>query len=178
MNGFGLARRRARIRRLQAAVDRALAGDLQAARLTPSGNDDLGQLERGVAELVDRLVAVVATVRQGTDRMRDARLAAADVHKQMLDSAEMTAGQAYDVGVTASEVADGINAVASATEELNATISEVANHATVAADIAVTAASQARSPTRASKTSPQRCSGSTRSPTASPQSPAAPTCSR
>ncbi len=81
------------------------------------------------------MVAVVATVRQGADRMRDARLAAADVHKRMLDAAEMTAGQAYDVGVTSSEVADGINAVASATEELNATISEVANHATFAAEV-------------------------------------------
>jgi methyl-accepting chemotaxis protein len=134
-------RRRARIRQLRAAVERALAGDLHAAQITPLA-DDLGQLERGVAELIDRLVTVVGTVRHGTDRMRDARLAAADVHKQMLDAAEMTAGQAYDVGVTAADVAGGINAVASATEELNATISEVANHATVAADIAVTAAGQ------------------------------------
>jgi methyl-accepting chemotaxis protein len=142
VNGFALARRRTRVRQLRAAVDRALAGDLQAARITPSGDDDLGQLELGVAELVDRLVKVVATVRHGADRMRDARLAAADVHKQMLDAAEMTAGQAYDVGVTAADVADGINVVASATEELNTTINEVANHATVAADIAVTAAGQ------------------------------------
>jgi methyl-accepting chemotaxis protein len=142
VKGFAVVRRRARVRQLRAAVDRAIAGDLQAARIAPSGNDDLGQLERGVAELVERLVTVAATVRQGTDRMRDARMAAADVHKQMLDTAEMTAGQAYDVGVTASEVADGINVVASATEELNATINEVANHATVAADIAVTAANQ------------------------------------
>jgi methyl-accepting chemotaxis protein len=142
VNGFALARRRTRVRQLRAAVDRALAGDLQAARITPSGDDDLGQLELGVAELVDRLVKVVATVRHGADRMRDARLAAADVHKQMLDAAEMTAGQAYDVGVTAADVADGINVVASATEELNTTINEVASHATVAADIAVTAAGQ------------------------------------
>ncbi len=142
MRSAALVRRRARIRQLRAAVEQALAGDLHAAQITPAADDDLGQLERGVAELVDRLVAVVGTVRHGTDRMRDARLAAADVHKQMLDAAEMTAGQAYDVGVTASEVADGINVVASATEELNATISEVANHATVAADIAVTAAGQ------------------------------------
>jgi hypothetical protein len=85
---------------------------------------------------------VVGTVQHGADRIRDARAAAADVHKQMLDTAEMTAGQAYDVGITAASVADGINVVASATEELNATISEVASHATVAADIAVTAASQ------------------------------------
>jgi methyl-accepting chemotaxis protein len=137
-----LVRRRARIRQLRADVEQALAGDLQAAQITAFANDELGQLERGVAELVDRLVTVVGTVRHGTDRMRDARLAAADVHKQMLDAAEMTAGQAYDVGVTAADVAGGINAVASATEELNATISEVANHATVAADIAVTAAGQ------------------------------------
>jgi methyl-accepting chemotaxis protein len=142
VTGAAVLRRRARIRQLRAAVDQALAGDLGSVAIQPATNDDLGQLERGVAELVERLVSVVGTVRHGADRMRDARLAAADVHKQMLDAAEMTAGQAYDVGVTAADVAGGINAVASATDELNSTISDVANHATIAADIAVTAASQ------------------------------------
>ncbi len=133
--------RRKRIRRLSHVLQRALAGDLTAA--TGATHDDaLGAVERDVDLLIARFVTVVGTVQQGLDRMHDARLAAFDSHKQMLDSAELTAGQAYDVGVTAESVSDNVGVVAAATEELNSTINEIARHAGIAAEIASTAADQ------------------------------------
>jgi len=135
------AGRGARLRRLKRALDSALAGDLTVS-IGSTETDLVGEIERAVDLLIERLVTVVGTVQQGVDRMRDARATVVDSHKTMLDTAEMTAGQAYDVGVTASQVSNSINAVASATEELNATISEVASHATIAADVAVAAAAQ------------------------------------
>jgi methyl-accepting chemotaxis protein len=105
-------------------------------------DDEIGQLELGVGQLLSRLQQVVGTVQQGLDRFHTARLSVAEVNKIMLDTAEMTAGQAYDVGVAAEQVSDGINVVASAAEELVASIREIARHASLASDIATSAAAQ------------------------------------
>jgi methyl-accepting chemotaxis protein len=133
--------RERRLRELAVVLERALAGDLTVATRS-TAPDALGSVERGVDQLIARFVTVTGTLQQGLDRMRDARLAAADSHKQMLDSAELTAGQAYDVGVLADQVSDSITVVATATEELNSTINEIARHAEVAAEIAASAADQ------------------------------------
>ena len=132
---------RGRIRRLTSTLAAAQAGDL-TVRTSSTRRDELGAVEHGVDELVGRMVNVVGTVQQGLDRFHTARLGVASIHKEMLDTAEMTAGQAYDAGVSAQQVSDSIHVVASATEELAATVNDIERHATIAADIAVSAAEQ------------------------------------
>jgi methyl-accepting chemotaxis protein len=143
MNVFGCTIvSRSRLRRVQRALSAARAGDLTLTVRTSDSRDDLAAIEADAEELLDRFRTVVGTVQHGVDRLDAAKLAAADLHKRMLDAAEMTAGQAYDVGVTTSQVSDRIGIVAAATEELNATINQVAMHANQAADVAVTAAGE------------------------------------
>lgn len=132
---------RGRIRRLADTLAAVQAGDL-TVRTPSTRRDGLGAVERGVDELVGRLVNVVGTVQQGLDRFHTARVSVASVHKEMLDTAEMTAGQAHDAGVSAQQVSDSIHVVACATEELVATVNDIEHHATIAAEIAVSAAIQ------------------------------------
>jgi methyl-accepting chemotaxis protein len=134
-------RDRGRIRRLAGTLAAVRAGDL-TVRNSSNRRDELGEVERGVDELVGRMVAIVGTLQQGLDRFHTAWLGVSSIHKEMLDTAEMTAGQAYDAGVSAQQVSDSIHVVASATEELAATVNDIERHAAVAADIAISAAEQ------------------------------------
>ncbi|MDQ1541971.1 MAG: hypothetical protein QOH29_2697, partial [Actinomycetota bacterium] len=86
---------RGRIRRLAGTLAAVQDGDLTVRTLS-NRRDELGVVEHGVDELVGRMVTVVGTVQQGLDRFHTARLSVSSIHKEMLDTAEMTAGQAYD----------------------------------------------------------------------------------
>ena len=114
---------RGRIRRLADTLAAVRAGDL-TVRNSSNRRDELGVVEQGVDELVGRMVTVVGTLQQGLDRFHAACLSVSAIHKEMLDTAEMAAGQAYDAGVSAQQVSDGIHVVASATEELAATVND------------------------------------------------------
>lgn len=132
---------RARIRSLAVVVTAVVAGDLSVSSGS-TRRDALGDAERGVDELIARLRQIVGTVRQGVERFHDGRLNFAEVKKAMLDTAELTAGQAYDAGVSAEQVSASVQIVAMSTEDLVATVNDIARHATAAADIAVLAAAQ------------------------------------
>lgn len=142
MRSLPFGRNAARIRRLSAVLDRALAGDLTVP--VEVGPGEFGKVEQRVGEVLRRFAELAGTVQEAVDRLHVARQAATHTHKQMLDTAEMTAGQAYDVGITIGQVSDGVGVVASATEELNSTISDIARHAAEAADVAVAASSQSQ----------------------------------
>jgi methyl-accepting chemotaxis protein len=134
---------RLRLGRLCSQLEQAAAGDLTVAFDQP-GPGDVGRAEQAAELLAATLRGVVATVQQGLGDLRAGRLSIAEMNKELLDAAEMTAGQAYDVGLSAREVSYGITVVASATEELAASVDEIARHANQAADIATTAADQSR----------------------------------
>lgn len=131
----------ARLRHLSGVLAAVNRGDLTVSTGSTRG-DELGDVERAVDQVISRMLRIVSTLQQGLERFHAGRLTVIDVHKNMLDSAEMTAGQAYDAGVSAEQVSDSINIVASSTEELVVTVNEIARHATFAADIAMTAAAQ------------------------------------
>ena len=131
----------ARVRRLVDVLAAANAGDL-TARTGSTADDDLGEVERALDQLLERTVAVVGTVQQGVDRLHDARMSVAGLHKEMLDTAEENAGRAYDAGVSAEQVSDSVFVVASSTEELAITVNEIARHANHAAEVAAQAAAQ------------------------------------
>ena len=132
-----------RVRRLLSTLESLNAGDL-TTRIDSLQPDELGAVERALDVAIGRMRSRVSTVQQGLQLLHEGRIAIWDVNNDMKSTAEMTAGQAYDVGVSAGHVSDSINVVASSTEELVATVSEIERHASLAADIALTAVSQGR----------------------------------
>ena len=130
-----------RLDRMRAVLVNASAGQLTGS-IASRQTDNVGNLERAVDETVAQLRSLVATVQQGLNILRDARLSIWDVNNNMKSTAEMTAGQAYDVGVSAEHVSESIHVVAASTEELIATVNEIARHANLAADVAFSAVSQ------------------------------------
>jgi methyl-accepting chemotaxis protein len=134
----GFSRRLARMQRVLSAVG---AGDLTASTRS-TRDDELGDLERALDATVAQMRTVIGTMQQSLETFHDGRIAIATNNKTMLDTAELTAGQAYDAGVSAEQVTDSINIVAASTEELIATVNEIARHANLAADIAYTAVTQ------------------------------------
>ena len=140
---FGLSSRSdsSRLAQMRTVLDGVDNGDLTLSTGS-TRSDQLGLIEQSLDAAVARMRYVVGTVQQGLDIFHDGRMAVAKLNKAMLETAELTAGQAYDVGVSAGNVSDSIQVVASSTEELIATVNEIARHATLAADIAYTAVSQ------------------------------------
>lgn len=130
-----------RLQHLHRVLTAVNSGDLTVT-IGSTQRDELGDVERAVDQVVHRMLEIVGTLQQGLVRFHAGSVSVATVHKNMLDTAELTAGQAYDAGVSADRVSESINIVASSTEELVATVKEIARHATFAADIAVTAAEQ------------------------------------
>jgi methyl-accepting chemotaxis protein len=138
---FFLGRRSARLACLTQALRAMADGDLTVFIPSTAG-DELGALERAVEAVLAQMQQIVGTVQEGVERFHVDRLSVADVNKMMLDSAETTAGQAYDVGLSAQQVSESIHVVASSTEELSVTISEIARHASLASEIATSAAAE------------------------------------
>jgi hypothetical protein len=100
-------------------------------------------VEAHLADAVDRMRQVVGAVQQAVEVFHDGRVWVATMNDTMLDTAELTAGQAYDVGVSAGSVSSSMQVVALSARELLATVNEIARHGTLAADIGSSAVSQA-----------------------------------
>jgi len=100
--------------RLADALEAAASGDLSGS-LPVRSKGDLGRVEAASADLYDQLRTIVSTVAQAVDDLHVGRMSVADMNKEMLDAAELTAGQAYDAGQSAAVVSNGITVVAAAT---------------------------------------------------------------
>jgi methyl-accepting chemotaxis protein len=130
-----------RLEHITAVLTAVNDGDLSASTRS-TRDDDLGDVERAVDLVIERMRSVIGTLQQGLQTFHDGRVAVATNNKWMLETAELSAGQAYDAGVAAAQVSDSVHIVAASTEELVATVNEIARHATLAADIAYTAVNQ------------------------------------
>lgn len=130
-----------RVLRMRTVLEDLNGGDL-TVRIHSTLQDDLGDAERALDVAMDRMRSRVSAVQQGLEILHAGRIGIWEVNNSMKSTAEMTAGQAYDVGVSAGHVSDSIHVVASSTEELIATVSEIERHASLAAEIALTAVLQ------------------------------------
>lgn len=132
--------RRRRLQTLAAVLDAVAAGDLDV---------DFGNSSGAYACVAKPCAAVVQQLREAlscVDAVR-ARLGARwhdvnDVAWQMLETSEVSAAQALGVVSSAEQVSSSIHAIASATEELGATIRDVAVHASEASSVAMKGAEQ------------------------------------
>ena len=133
----------ARMSGISRVLQAARAGDL-TVRVGRSGGRSLGAVGGALDDLVDLLCHVVWSVRRDATSMNATRHTVAGASKTMVDSAETTAGQAYDAGVVTERVSNGINVVAEATKQMAAAVDDISVHATDVATIAATASAQAQ----------------------------------
>jgi methyl-accepting chemotaxis protein len=122
---------------------RPLVRDLQAIAegdLTVSldgGSTAAGQaIAAAVGRLVEDLRGLLTDVTEGKAALGTGWREVNDVAWAMLETSETTAGRASTAASTANEVSDSMHRIAAATEELAATIREVATHASLASSVA------------------------------------------
>ena len=135
---------RARVGALTRSLEALLAGDLgRTIEVGPA--DEVGALEQAVQETVVRLRTALVTVGRGTVVLDTGWRKVLDMSEQMSQTAEDTAAMADAAAASAVQVSNNVQVVAAATEELGATIREVAVHASEASRVAVAASEQALS---------------------------------
>ena len=131
----------ARLARLTHVLQTVAAGELLVRVDTSAGDPLTLAAEAVVARLRDALIVVGRSADALNSGWRDVL----EVSKQMSDTAETTAARAGSAVAAAVQVSNSVHVVAAATEELGATIREVAVHASEASTVAQDASEQARS---------------------------------
>src|SRR4051794_24988301 len=129
---------RARVAALTRSLEALLAGDLQVS-VGVGAPGELGSLEQAVQETVVRLRSALVTVGHGAIVLDKGWRQVLDMSNQMSKTAEDTAAMADAAAASALQVSNNVQLVAAATEELGATIREVAVHASEASRVAVDA---------------------------------------
>jgi len=122
-----------------AAMNSATAGNLQS-RVSINSSDEVGQIGLAFNDLVTRQHTIVNQI---NDISRSLQISADSLSKSAHSShnnADKTLRTVSDVSSAAQELRLGTDTVASATEEMGATIREVSQQATQAADVAGEAA--------------------------------------
>ncbi|MDX6213038.1 MAG: hypothetical protein QOF82_2125 [Frankiales bacterium] len=119
------------VRDLQAIAE----GDL-TIRLDGGGTAAGQAIAAAGNRLVDDLRGVLTDVTAGKASLGSGWREVNDVAWAMLETSETTAGRASTAAATANEVSDSMHRIAAATEELAATIREVATHASLASSVA------------------------------------------
>jgi methyl-accepting chemotaxis protein len=89
-----------------------------------------------VTRIVEDLRGVLTDLSAGKATLASGWREVNDVAWAMLETSETTAGRASTAAATANEVSDSMHRIAAATEELAATIREVATHASLASSVA------------------------------------------
>ena len=101
------------------------------------GSSAGGQAIAAAAEqLVTDLRSILTDVARGASALGTGWREVNDVAWSMLETSETTAARASTAATTANEVSDSMHRIAAATEELAATIKEVATHASHASSVA------------------------------------------
>jgi methyl-accepting chemotaxis protein len=134
--------RSARIGRLSASLQAFLEGDI-ATEIVVGAADELGELELAAAQTVARLRTALVTVARSAEALNAGWREVLEVSNAMSDTAETTSAMADAAAASATQVSNNVQLVAAATEELGATIREVAVHASVASRVALDASTQA-----------------------------------
>ena len=125
----------ASLRPLVVGIEAIAEGDLTVA--LDGGNSAAGRaIATAVTRIVDDLRNILTDVSAGKASLATGWREVNDVAWAMLETSETTAGRASTAAATANEVSDSMHRIAAATEELAATIREVATHASLASSVA------------------------------------------
>jgi methyl-accepting chemotaxis protein len=125
----------ASLRPLVVGIEAIADGDLTVT--LDGGNTAAGRaIAAAVNRLVDDLRSILTDVSSSRSALATGWREVNDVAWAMLETSETTVGRASSAANTANEVSDSMHRIAAATEELAATIREVATHASLASSVA------------------------------------------
>jgi len=126
---------RTKVGQLLGVVQAASQGDLTQT-VPVSGEDPIGQMGEGLAELLGDLRRSVGTIAEQAQSLSSASEELTSVSQQMASNAEETTAQAKVSAEASDRVSESVTTVASASEEMNASIKEIAVNAQEAAKVA------------------------------------------
>ncbi len=135
---------RAKVDAVLQVVRAAADGDLTHA-VTVTGEDPIGQVGSGLAQLLANLRSSVGAIAGNARELAGASEELSAVSTQMSANAEETAAQAGVVSAASEQVSKNVQTVATGTEEMSASIREIAKNASEAARVAQTAVQVAQS---------------------------------
>jgi methyl-accepting chemotaxis protein len=116
-------------------VRSAVAGDL-TREITVSGEDAIGQLASGLAELLSTLRQSMSNIGLTAESLASAAEQLTVLAQGMGEGATNTSDRAASASSASVQVSAGIQTVATAAEEMTASIQEIAKNATDAASVA------------------------------------------
>lgn len=126
---------RAKVDSLLAVVSAAAEGDLTQP-VTVRGNDAVGQLGEGLAQLLTDLRESVGGIARHAGTLASASMELTAVSSTLQEAAEVTTSQAEVVTSAADGVSRNVATVAAGAEEMGASIREIARNAADAARVA------------------------------------------
>ena len=126
---------RTKVGQLLGVVQAASQGDLTQT-VPVSGEDPIGQMGEGLAELLGDLRRSIGTIAEQAQSLSSASEELTSVSQQMASNAEETTAQAKVSAEASDRVSESVTTVASASEEMNASIKEIAVNAQEAAKVA------------------------------------------
>src|SRR5438105_10242087 len=125
----------AELQALVRGLEAIAGGDLTVE--LDGGRSRAGQaIAAAAGQVVDDLRSTLTDVQRSKAALGTGWREVNDVAWSMLETSETTASRASTAAATASEVSDSMHRIAAATEELAATIREVATHASHASSVA------------------------------------------
>jgi methyl-accepting chemotaxis protein len=134
--------RRQRLRHVREVLEAIGRGDL-SGHIPIETDDDLAAVERAVNQVADQMRLLVLGLERSVGALEARSREVDEIGISMMSSAEETAIQAIAVSAAASQVSSSTQLVATATEELGATIRSVAESAVEASEISVAAPDRA-----------------------------------
>jgi methyl-accepting chemotaxis protein len=134
-----LARRLVRpLRHTVDVLERVADGDL-TQRLDVTSSDEIGQMADALNRTLDRTATVIRTIEGNARELAAASSGFTARSDEIADSTTNVAHEADAASIGADEVGNGIQTVASSTEEMGASIREIAENAARAARVAADA---------------------------------------
>jgi methyl-accepting chemotaxis protein len=134
-------------RRLSNLIDhlkRMAAGDL-TLHIPDSKKDELGEIAHWFGDSVEKLRSTIEQVAQSAASVTSAIEKLSSVSRHMSENSEQTSQQAKTAAATTGQVTHNLQTVATGTEEMNASISEIAKNASESARVAGEAVKVAQS---------------------------------
>ncbi|HKI31568.1 MAG TPA: methyl-accepting chemotaxis protein [Gemmataceae bacterium] len=135
---------RVKVDSLLEVVSAAAGGDL-TSEVTVIGEDAIGRVGQGLAQLLGNLRSSIAAIAGNAEALAGASEKLSAVSTQMSANAEETAAQSGVVSAASDEVSKNVQTVATGTEQMSASIREIAKSAAEAARVAQSAVAVAHS---------------------------------
>jgi methyl-accepting chemotaxis protein len=128
-------------------LEQVAAGDFRN-RLIVRSRDDLGEMGEALNRTVDRVGQAIADISRNATTLANSAQELTGVSRQVSDGAERASSEAAAAADSATQVSDDVQAIATGTDEMRASIAEIAGNATTATTIVANAVAAAEGANR------------------------------